>query len=164
VAALEVLRAELGDPVAPPVSPAIEVLRAELVGAPAATVGALEVFRAELVGGAAVLLAPLPAITADGLDEVPLDAVLMPGSPEPDGYVSWQQSGLPVTFVGVWPDVHVVAPASPTGATVVVGVRAMLDGNPSPDRMTTITVRPHLEWTASPSGWVATRSRALSEA
>lgn len=126
-------------------APRGRVYRAGVAGTvPAARKG--RVYRARALGSAAVIIAPIPAETVEPETTVELTALLVGGTPA-ESYIWRVASGPDVTLMGSGHTRAFTAPSTLSGATVVIGVRAVVGSTTSTERLITTTVPPQIVWT-----------------
>lgn len=127
----------------------------------------LRVHKVSLAAIGAVIVAVEPKITVGPGEAVSLVADLVT-----PGVATWQWRRISGPVVGLTPDeetVSFVAPSlwnadrtQPTGgvpgiSTLVLGVRATIDGIQSPEARCEVSILPQLSWTRGETEWIGAR-------
>lgn len=134
------------------VTPKLRV--AHLLAQGAGTAPKLRISRMTVAGTAPVSLQPIADQQAEAFASVVLQATVGATSPAPDSYHWRQISGPSTSYSDNGGSITVTAPPSMTTTPVVFGVTAILGGQASSEATATITLIPHLNWTAAGGSWV----------
>lgn len=113
-------------------------------------------------GSATLSLRPIPDTTAEPFGTVTITALVGATSPNPTGYVWRQVSGPDTAFQDNGSSITFTAPAILTGGPVVFGVVATLGSSSSSEATAIVNVYPHLNWVATPTGWIPFQQSILA--
>lgn len=113
------------------------------------------------IDSVSVLVDLTPPFVSKSLVTVTLTATLIDGTLA-DSWVWSQEGGTTVSLSPQGNTCAFTTPATTDGDDIVIGVVGTKAGEDSPLTTTTVTVRPHMRWRKTASGWEAVRGAMIA--